>query len=101
MGHLGGMGSSALVHSFCGLYHASDTDAAAQYANQGFPREIAERMQKKSSSSLSPMRMGKVWVLPQNPLDFVSIADDLLREESRLSVAILSMAIAVTVARWN
>ena len=95
MGYLGGMGSSALVHSFCGLYVASDSDTTARFANQGFPREMAERVQNKSSFPIAPLRMGKVWVLPQNPHDFVSIADDIVREEKHLSVAILAMAIDV------
>jgi ribulose 1,5-bisphosphate synthetase/thiazole synthase len=95
MGYMGGMGSSALVHSFCGLYFSSESDAPARFANQGFPREMAERMQKKSRLPAEPMRMGKVWVLPQNPLDFVSIADDLVREETNLTVSILSTALEV------
>jgi hypothetical protein len=75
-GMLGGMGTGSLVHTFCGLY-LLDGDAP-EFANEGIAREIAERME--AATGLGPVKMGRVWVLPQHPIDFASIADALIRE---------------------
>jgi hypothetical protein len=76
-GFAGGMGTASLVHTFCGLYLLGD--GSPVIANGGFPAEMAERMQRATGDS-GPVKMGKVWVLRQHPVEFVRIADDLLRE---------------------
>jgi hypothetical protein len=76
-GYAGGMGTASLVHTFCGLYRIG-TDRP-QLANGGFPAEIAERMMRATGDS-GPVKMGRVWVLRQHPVEFVRIADELFRE---------------------
>ncbi|WP_319800652.1 FAD-dependent oxidoreductase [Luteolibacter arcticus] len=76
-GFAGGMGTASLVHTFCGLYLLGD--GAPVIANAGFPSEMAERMLRATGES-GPVKMGRVWVLRQHPVEFVRIADELLRE---------------------
>jgi hypothetical protein len=76
-GFAGGMGTASLVHTFCGLYLLGDRPPVI--ANGGFPTEIAERMMRATGDS-GPVKMGRVWVLRQHPVEFVRIADELLRE---------------------
>jgi FAD dependent oxidoreductase len=80
-GYLGGMGTASLVHSFCGLYLLRN-EPGAVLANPGISGEIAERMTAATGSG--PMRFGRVDVLPQHPVEFVRIADDLVSREERL-----------------
>ena len=58
-GMLGGMGSSAFVHTICGLYEIRDAPGAI-FANEGFPPEFAKRLigcgRGKSGSSDGPPR---------------------------------------------
>ncbi|GAA5482637.1 FAD-dependent oxidoreductase [Haloferula sargassicola] len=75
-GACGGMGTASLVHTFCGLYF-QDTEQP-EFANPGIASEIAERMQ--SITGLPPVKMGRVWVLPQHPVEFAALADAMLRE---------------------
>ncbi len=82
-GYLGGMGTAALVHTFCGLYLLRD-EPEAVLANAGLPTEIAERM--IAATGLGPIRMGRVDVLPQHPTDFVRIADALVAAEPSLEL---------------
>lgn len=75
-GLLGGMGTASLVHTFCGLY-LLDGDRP-EIANPGLCEEIADRMTR--ATGLGPNKMGRVWVLPQHPVEFASLADQLVRE---------------------
>lgn len=75
-GFAGGMGTAALVHTFCGLYLPGDGPAVI--ANPGLPEEIEARM--RAATGQAPVRMGRVWVLRQDPVAFARIADELLRE---------------------
>lgn len=77
-GYLGGMGTASLVHTFCGLYLLRD-DPGAVLANPGFAAEMAERM--IAATGIGPIRMGRVDVLPQHPVEFVRIADELVSAE--------------------
>lgn len=76
-GYAGGMGTASLVHTFCGLYFLGEGPPVI--ANPGFPAEMAERMLRATGED-GPVKMGRVWVLRQHPVDFVRIADELLRE---------------------
>ena len=76
-GYAGGMGTASLVHTFCGLYRIGTE--RPQLANPGFPAEMAERMMRATGDS-GPVKMGRVWVLRQHPVEFVRIADELFRE---------------------
>lgn len=76
-GFAGGMGTASLVHTFCGLYLLGE--GPPRLANLGFPAEMAERMLRATGDS-GPVKMGRVWVLRQHPVEFVRIADELFRE---------------------
>lgn len=76
-GFAGGMGTASLVHTFCGLYLMGEGEPVL--ANPGFPAEMAERM-LRATGAAGPVRMGRVWVLMQHPVEFVRIADELLKE---------------------
>ncbi|WP_367874546.1 FAD-dependent oxidoreductase [Luteolibacter sp. Populi] len=86
-GFAGGMGTASLVHTFCGLYLMGEE---AVVANPGFPAEMEERM--RGATGAGPVKMGRVWVLPQHPVEFVGIADALL-EESGVTVLYHSEAL--------
>ena len=76
-GFAGGMGTASLVHTFCGLYLLGDGPPVI--ANAGFPAEMAARMLRATGDD-GPVKMGRLWVLRQHPVEFVRIADELLRE---------------------
>lgn len=86
-GYLGGMGTASLVHSFCGLYLLRK-EAGAVLANPGFSEEIASRM--IAATGIGPKRMGRVDVLPQHPVEFVRIADEMTVAEASLEVRLHS-----------
>ena len=86
-GYLGGIGTASLVHSFCGLYLLRK-EAGAVLANPGFPEEIAARM--IAATGIGPRRMGRVDVLPQHPVEFVRIADEMTVAEPTLEVRLHS-----------
>lgn len=75
-GFAGGMGTASLVHTFCGLYRAGGE--AAVLANPGLPAEIESLM--RAATGQVPVKMGRVWVLMQHPVEFAGIADRLLRD---------------------
>lgn len=77
----GGMGTASLVHTFCGLYLLRE-EPGAVLANPGFATEMAERM--IAATGLGPVRMGRVDVLPQHPVEFARIADELVAGEENL-----------------
>ncbi|MEO8616326.1 MAG: FAD-dependent oxidoreductase [Luteolibacter sp.] len=82
-GFTGGMGTASLVHTFCGLYLLRD-EPGAVLANSGFAAEIAGLMVE--ATGIGPVRMGRVDVLPQHPVDFVRIADELVAAEPSLEL---------------
>lgn len=91
-GCLGGMGTAALVHSFCGLYLLRE-EPGAVLANPGIPCEIAERM--IAATGIGPQRMGRVDVLPQHPVEFARIADELTGAERNLELSFHSELIGL------
>lgn len=92
-GYLGGMGTASLVHTFCGLYLLRE-EPGAVLANAGFATEMAERM--IAATGLGPVRMGRVDVLPQHPVEFVRIADEITAAESTLETLFHTEVLAVT-----
>lgn len=83
---LGGMASNALVHTLCGLYLLRNDDAQSlTYANEGFPREFAERLIQAGGAS-GPVRMGKLDVLPHQPAALAAVADVITRRTPNLTV---------------
>ncbi|MEN3942379.1 FAD-dependent oxidoreductase [Prosthecobacter sp. SYSU 5D2] len=81
---LGGMGTSALVHTFCGLFHP-DVSQPWAWLNPGIPQEIGQAMMDRTGQT-APDLMGKVYVLRQHPSLYAQIADELCRAESHLTV---------------
>ena len=82
-GVLGGMGTASLVHTFCGLYLLRD-EPGAVLANPGFASEMATRM--TAATGIGPVRMGRLDVLPQHPVEFVRIADELVSSDLHLEL---------------
>lgn len=77
----GGMGTLAKVHTFCGLYNP-DVSKPPVIANPGLPGEIEKAMREATGSG--PVRMGRVYVLPQDPDTFRRIALKLIENERGL-----------------
>ncbi|BDS07765.1 hypothetical protein NT6N_28050 [Oceaniferula spumae] len=75
---LGGMGSLAFVHTFCGLY-MPDVSQPPELANPGLPTEIEGLMRSHTNQS-TPVKMGRVYVLPQQPDVYDRIAKKLTAE---------------------
>ncbi len=71
-GFLGGMGTASLV----------------------FAGEMEQRM--IAATGLGPVRMGRVDVLPQHPVEFVTIADELVAQERELTLELHTEVLAVT-----
>jgi hypothetical protein len=80
---LGGMGTNALVHTFCGLFHP-DTNRPWTWLNAGIPQEIGEAMMTQTQQA-EPDLMGRMYVLRQHPSLFASIADNLCAAETQLT----------------
>jgi len=79
-GRLGGMGTLAQVHTFCGLYHP-DVSRPPVVVNAGLPEEIEAQMRERTGQS-TPVKMGRVYVLPQQPEVFDTIAKEMVEAES-------------------
>ena len=92
-GYLGGMGTASLVHTFCGLYLLRD-EPGAVLANPGFAAEMAERM--IAATGISPVRMGRVDVLPQHPVEFVRIADEMVSAEPLIELRLHTEVISIS-----
>jgi len=91
-GYLGGMGTVSLVHTFCGLYLLRGQPGAV-LANPGFSEEMATRM--IAATGIGPIRMGRLDVLPQHPVEFVRIADEMVAAEADLEVRFHSKVTAL------
>ncbi|MCX6975643.1 MAG: FAD-dependent oxidoreductase [Verrucomicrobia bacterium] len=72
---LGGMATSAHVHSICGLYQlrATETEPLLD-SNSGFPREFAQRLIREGGAR-GPVRMGRLDVVLHRPSSFAHLAD--------------------------
>lgn len=81
---LGGMGTNAFVHTFCGLFHP-DVSQPWAWLNPGIPTEIGQQMMEHTGQT-KPDLMGKVYVLRQHPSLFAQIADELCLAEPNLTV---------------
>lgn len=92
-GFLGGMGTASLVHTFCGLYLLRD-EPEAVLANPGFPAEMATRM--IAATGIGPVRMGRLDVLPQHPVEFVRIADEMVSSEPLLDLRLHTQVIGIS-----
>jgi len=77
-GMLGGMGTSALVHSLCGLYQIRQ-EAKPVLANPGIPSEVAQRLDRVMGNH-GPVRMGRVDVLLHDPICLARLFDQMVTE---------------------
>lgn len=76
----GGNACSARVHTLCGLYLLRERESdPLDYANDGFPREVAEAL-LKSGGARGPVRMGRLDVLLHRPEAFAAFALGLIAE---------------------
>lgn len=83
---LGGMGTNAMVHTFCGLFHP-DVSKGPQWLNPGLPTELGQALLKRSNQT-APDLMGRVYVLRHRPADLALLAAELCSAEPLLTVLI-------------
>ncbi len=81
---LGGMGTQALVHTFCGLYEP-DVSKPPRLANGGLAGEIEQAMRERTGQA-GPTKMGKVYVLLQDPEHYHGIATEFIAQEPKLDL---------------
>jgi len=92
-GVLGGMATSALVHSICGLYLLRDAPDAT-WANPGFASEFARRLIHCGGAE-GPVRMGRVDVLPHQPTAFALLCDRIAGETREIELRLHSEVTSV------
>ncbi len=83
-GLLGGMGSQSFVHTICGLYELRE-EAGGVLANDGFAPEFAQRLQR-CGGARGPVRMGRLDVLPHDPVMFAALGDEFVSATGNLEV---------------
>lgn len=83
-GMLGGMGTTALVHTFCGLFLLREEPGVA-WANSGFARSLPTRL-LESGGARTPVRMGRLDVMPHEPTALAALADQITAETPNLRV---------------
>ena len=81
---LGGMGTNALVHTFCGLFHP-DVSRGPKWLNPGIPTEIGKALLEMTGQS-APDLMGRVFVLRHHPSMFAALSKQLCDAEKNLTV---------------
>ena len=91
---LGGMGTNAQVHTFCGLFHP-DVSREPKWLNDGLPREIGEALLRQSARP-KPDLAGRVYILRHDPARFASIASELCKQESNLTLSLRTRSEHVT-----
>lgn len=92
---LGGMGSAAQVHTFCGLYKLKEEGhLAPQFANPGLATELPERLISCGAAG-TPVKMGRLWVLPHEPSLFAAEAEQWIAEETNIRLFKQARVVAV------
>ncbi|MFM7607219.1 MAG: FAD-dependent oxidoreductase, partial [Prosthecobacter sp.] len=95
-GILGGAGTAALVHSFCGLYDLRESDAEPlKLANKGLPVELEHRLREEGIGARR--RMGRVDVLLHSPQRLAAFYDRWCSAEDRLRLLLHTSVIAAKV----
>jgi hypothetical protein len=85
-GMLGGMASTAFVHSICGLYQLRKSEQEPlSDSNGGFPKEFAESL-LENGGARGPVRMGRLDVLLHRPTSFASLADHFVQSLPNLKL---------------
>ena len=80
---LGGNAGNALVHTICGLHFADEDEP--RIAHPGFPARFAETLRVAGGAG-EPERIGRVWVLPTDPVRFAAVAERCCAEAKNLVV---------------
>lgn len=83
-GMLGGMSTNALVHTICGLFLIRK-ESGVEWANTGFARYFAERL-RDTGGARAPVRMGRLDVMPHEPVAFAALCDQIASETPFLRV---------------
>ena len=83
-GFLGGMATAGMVSTICGLYRTS-ADGPAESLNEGFAETFARRLMSAPGCG-SPIRRGRVYILPYVPFAFACVADEIVSSTPRLDV---------------
>lgn len=92
---LGGMATTAQVHSLCGLYLLrSNESEPLLYANAGFPKEFAEALLAMGAAR-GPVRMGRLDVLLHRPSAFAQLAGKMVAALPNLRVCFQSEVVEV------
>jgi flavin-dependent dehydrogenase len=95
-GILGGAGTAALVHSFCGLYELRESDAEPlKLANTGLPEELEHLLREEGIGARR--RMGRVDVLLHSPQRLAAFYDRWCAAEDRLRLLLHTSVIAARV----
>jgi hypothetical protein len=95
-GMLGGMATSSLVHSLCGLYQLRESiEDPLLFSNSGFATEFTERL-IASGGARGPLRMGRLDVLLHQPAAFAYLADQFVASLPNLQVFFHSEITSVT-----
>ena len=81
---LGGMGTNAMVHTFCGLFHP-DASLGPKWLNPGIPTEFGEVLLQRTNQA-APDLMGRVYVLRHHPSILESLTRELCGRERTLTV---------------
>jgi 2-polyprenyl-6-methoxyphenol hydroxylase-like FAD-dependent oxidoreductase len=91
---LGGMGTQAQVHTFCGLFHP-DVSRDAQWLNPGIPTEIGQLL-LAATGLAQPDLMGRVYVLRHHPAFLSTLFARLCAVEAQLTVWHDAQLVALT-----
>lgn len=81
---LGGMGTNAMVHTVCGLFHP-DISQGPRWLNPGIPVEVGQLLLDRTNQA-HPDLMGRVYVLRHQPAMLGSLARELCAAEPNLTV---------------
>ena len=85
-GMLGGMATSAHVHSICGLYQLRATETAPLLdSNPGFSMEFTQGLIREGGAR-GPVRMGRLDVVLHRPTSFAHLADRYVQSLPNLTV---------------
>lgn len=95
----GGNATSALVHTFCGLYlpRRDAADAEPRPAHAGFPLQLAQHLASVGGAG-PPEAAGGFFVLPTRPPVLEAVLEDLCRATPGLRLALGAEVLSATLA---
>lgn len=90
---LGGNATSALVHTFCGLYQPTHDGEPPCPAHPGFPLRLAEALAAEGGAG-APERAGRFFVLPTRPPVLEALLPKLCEKTPNLTLALGTTVVA-------